>query len=100
MHTELNLDETPLVGYMNTLIQEAILRGASDIHFEPYETTYRIRMRRDGILTEVATPPIQLGPRLASRLKVMSHCDIAEKRIPQDGRFKMHLPPIVTSMFA
>jgi type IV pilus assembly protein PilB len=73
------------------LLLDAIRRGASDIHFEPYEKMYRIRLRMDGVLKEVAQPPVQLAMKLAARLKVMSRLDIAERRVPQDGRIKMKL---------
>jgi type IV pilus assembly protein PilB len=86
-----SVDETPVVRFINKVLIDAIRKGASDIHFEPYETTYRIRYRLDGILTQVASPPIQMSRRLSSRLKVMSGLDIAEKRIPQDGRIKLNL---------
>lgn len=65
--------------------------GASDLHFEPYEKMYRVRYRVDGVLRQIATPPLQLANRLASRLKVMSQMDISEKRVPQDGRIKLKL---------
>ena len=86
-----NIDETPIVRFVNKILLDAIRSGASDIHFEPYEKVYRIRLRTDGILQEVARPPINLAPRIASRLKVMSHMDISERRLPQDGRIKMKL---------
>ena len=70
---------------------DAIRKGASDIHFEPYEERYRIRYRLDGVLKNVAGPPIQMSRRLSSRLKVMAGLDIAEKRVPQDGRIKLNL---------
>jgi type IV pilus assembly protein PilB len=70
---------------------DAIRRGASDIHFEPYEKTYRVRFRMDGVLKEIAQPPVQLAMKLSARLKVMSRLDIAERRVPQDGRIKMKL---------
>ena len=70
---------------------DAIKRGASDIHFEPYERSYRIRFRLDGVLKEVATPPVQLAVKMSARLKVMSRLDIAERRVPQDGRIKMKI---------
>ena len=70
---------------------DAIKRGASDIHFEPYERSYRIRFRLDGVLKEVAAPPVQLAIKMAARLKVMSRLDIAERRVPQDGRIKMKI---------
>ena len=84
-------DEAPIVKYINKLLVDAIRMGASDLHFEPYEKTYRVRYRVDGVLREIATPPIQLANRLASRLKVMSQMDISEKRVPQDGRIKLKL---------
>jgi type IV pilus assembly protein PilB len=70
---------------------DAIKRGASDIHFEPYEKHFRIRLRQDGVLTELARPPVALAMKIAARLKVMARLDIAERRIPQDGRIKMRL---------
>ena len=73
------------------MLLDAIKRGASDIHFEPYEKMYRIRFRLDGYLKEVATPPVQLASKIAARLKVMARLDIAERRIPQDGRIKMRI---------
>ncbi|WP_206064318.1 type IV-A pilus assembly ATPase PilB [Oleiagrimonas sp. C23AA] len=84
-------DDTPVVKFVNKVLLDAIKRGASDIHFEPYETQYRVRLRMDGILRTVAKAPIQLGNRIASRLKVMSGLDIAERRVPQDGRIKLNL---------
>jgi type IV pilus assembly protein PilB len=85
------VDETPVVRFINKVLLDAIRRGASDIHFEPYESRYRIRYRLDGVLSEVASPPTQMSRRLSSRLKVMAGLDIAEKRIPQDGRIKLNL---------
>ena len=85
------VDETPVVRFINKVLLDAIRRGASDIHFEPYETTYRIRYRLDGVLSTVASPPIQMSRRMSSRLKVMAGLDIAEKRVPQDGRIKLNL---------
>ena len=82
-------DETPIVRFINKVLLDAIKQGASDIHFEPYETEYRIRFRTDGVLREVTKPPKQLAPRLAARLKVMSRMDISERRIPQDGRIQI-----------
>jgi type IV pilus assembly protein PilB len=70
---------------------DAINKGASDIHFEPYEKSYRVRLRIDGVLREVAAPPIGMAPRLSARLKVMSRLDISERRVPQDGRIKLNL---------
>lgn len=84
-------DETPIVRFVNKMLLDAIKSGASDIHFEPYEKTYRVRFRTDGILHEVSKPPQNLSTRLAARLKVMSEMDISERRMPQDGRIKMKL---------
>ncbi|HSG87760.1 MAG TPA: type IV-A pilus assembly ATPase PilB [Pseudomonadales bacterium] len=84
-------DETPIVRFVNKMLLDAIKTGASDIHFEPYEKTYRVRFRTDGILKEVARPPQNLGVRLSARLKVMSEMDISERRVPQDGRIKMKI---------
>jgi type IV pilus assembly protein PilB len=86
-----DVDEAPIVRFVNKVMLDAIKRGASDIHFEPYERSYRIRFRLDGVLKEVATPPVQLAIKLAARLKVMSRLDIAERRVPQDGRIKMRI---------
>ena len=84
-------DDTPVVKFVNKMLVDAIKRGASDIHFEPYENEYRVRYRTDGILRTVAKPPLKLNPRISSRLKVMSGLDIAERRVPQDGRIKLNL---------
>ena len=84
-------DDTPVVKFVNKQLTDAIKRGASDIHFEPYETESRVRFRTDGILRVVAKAPIGLHPRIAARLKVMAALDIAEKRVPQDGRIKLNL---------
>jgi len=86
-----DVDETPIVRFVNKVLIDAIKGGASDIHFEPYEKSYRVRFRTDGILHEVTRPPNNLAPRLAARLKVMSQMDISERRLPQDGRIKMKL---------
>jgi len=86
-----DVDDTPVVRFVNKVLLDAINKGASDIHFEPYEKSYRVRLRMDGVLIEVASPPVNLGSRLAARLKVMSRLDISERRIPQDGRMKMTL---------
>ncbi len=85
------IDETPIVRFINKVLIDAIKQGASDIHFEPYEKTYRVRFRTDGILQVVVRPPRNLAPRLAARLKVMSQMDISERRLPQDGRIQMKL---------
>jgi len=82
-------DEAPIVKYINKVLLDAIKGGASDIHFEPYEKAYRVRFRTDGILHEVAKPPVNLASRMAARLKVMSQMDISERRVPQDGRIKL-----------
>jgi len=84
-------EDAPVVRFVNKVLVDAIKRGASDIHFEPYETIYRVRFRMDGMLRSVAAPPVKLNPRISSRLKVMSGLDIAEKRVPQDGRIKLNL---------
>ncbi len=84
-------DDTPVVKFVNKVLVDSIRRGASDIHFEPYETEYRVRLRIDGILKQVARVPVKMSPRIAARLKVMSQLDIAEKRVPQDGRIKLNL---------
>ncbi|MEH6826332.1 MAG: type IV-A pilus assembly ATPase PilB [Motiliproteus sp.] len=83
--------DAPIVRFVNKILLDAIKSGSSDIHFEPYEKAYRIRFRTDGILREVARPPVNLTPRLAARLKVMSQMDISERRVPQDGRIKMKI---------
>jgi type IV pilus assembly protein PilB len=85
------VEDAPIVRFVNKVMLDAIRRGASDIHFEPYEKTFRIRLRMDGVLREIAQPPVQLAGKLAARLKVMSRLDIAERRVPQDGRIKMRL---------
>ena len=85
------VEDAPIVRFVNKVLLDAIKKGASDIHFEPYEKSYRIRLRLDGYLKELASPPVQLATKLAARLKVMSRLDIAERRIPQDGRIKMRI---------
>jgi len=86
-----DVDDAPIVRFVNKVMLDAIRRGASDIHFEPYERSYRIRFRLDGVLKEVAAPPVQLAIKMAARLKVMARLDIAERRVPQDGRIKMKI---------
>ncbi len=86
-----DIEDAPIVRFVNKIMLDAIRKNASDIHFEPYERYYRIRLRVDGVLREVAQPPVQLSTKLAARLKVMSRLDIAERRVPQDGRIKMRL---------
>ncbi len=85
------VDDAPVVKFLNKMLLDAINIGASDLHFEPYEKFYRIRYRVDGILKEVAQPPLAIKDKLASRIKVISNLDISEKRIPQDGRMKLVL---------
>ena len=84
-------DDTPVVRFVNKVLLDAIKRGASDIHFEPYETEFRVRLRMDGILRGVAKAPVKLHPRITARLKVMAQLDIAERRLPQDGRIKLNI---------
>ncbi len=85
------VDDTPVVRFINKILLDAIKKGASDIHFEPYEKIYRVRLRIDGVLREVARPPVAMSPRLCARIKVMSRMDTAEKRVPQDGRIKLKI---------
>lgn len=85
------IDDAPVVKYLQKMLLDAINAGASDLHFEPYEKYYRIRFRIDGILKEIARPPLAIKDKLASRIKVISSMDIAEKRVPQDGRMKLVL---------
>ena len=84
-------DDAPVVKFVNKVLFDAIKQGASDIHFEPYEREYRVRVRADGVLQEVVRPPKGLAPRLAARLKVMARLDISERRAPQDGRIQLKL---------
>ncbi|MGB5397460.1 MAG: type IV-A pilus assembly ATPase PilB [Gammaproteobacteria bacterium] len=84
-------DDTPVVRFVNKILLDAIKKGASDIHFEPYEKRYRVRLRIDGVLREVASPPVGMGLKLAARIKVMSKMDTAERRVPQDGRIKLKI---------
>jgi type IV pilus assembly protein PilB len=84
-------DEAPIVRFVNKVLYDAIKQGASDIHVEPYEKIYRVRFRQDGILREIARPPLNIANRICSRLKIMSGMDISERRIPQDGRIKLKL---------
>lgn len=86
-----DVDETPIVRFINGILTQAIKSGASDIHFEPYEKKYRVRIRIDGILQEAQSAPINLGGRIAARLKVLSRLNIAERRVPQDGRMRLKL---------
>ena len=84
-------DDTPVVKFINKILIDAIRRGASDIHFEPYEESYRVRLRIDGVLRSVTRMANKMHTRIAARLKVMAQLDIAEKRVPQDGRIKLNL---------
>jgi len=86
-----DVDDAPVVRFVNKVLIDAIKAGASDIHFEPYEKIFRIRYRQDGVLREINRPPLVLANKLTARLKVMSRMDIAERRVPQDGRIKMRL---------
>lgn len=83
------VDEAPVVKFVNKMLVDAIRMGASDLHFEPYEKTYRVRFRVDGVMQKMASPPVQLAGKIAARLKVMSQMDISERRVPQDGRIKL-----------
>jgi len=84
-------NDEPIVRFVNKILRDAIHRGASDVHFEPYESSYRVRFRIDGMLLEIARPPLNLRTRLAARLKVMARLDISERRLPQDGSMKIRL---------
>ncbi len=84
-------DDAPVVKFVNKILLDAINKGASDIHFEPYEKFFRVRLRMDGLLQEVAKPPVNLTPRILARVKVLSRLDISERRIPQDGRMRMKI---------
>ncbi len=86
-----DIDDTPVVRFVNKVLLDAIKKGASDIHFEPYEKRYRVRLRIDGMLREISSPPVTMGARLSARIKVMSRMDTAERRVPQDGRIKMRI---------
>src|SRR5487761_2485064 len=88
---ESEVEDAPVVRYIQKVLLDAISAGASDIHFEPYERFYRIRYRLDGILMEIAQPPLAIKDKVASRIKVISKLDISEKRVPQDGRMKLVL---------
>lgn len=86
-----DINDKPIVRFVNKILLDAINRGASDIHIEPYERIYRVRFRTDGVLEEVASPPIALAARIAARVKILSRLDISERRIPQDGRMKIRV---------
>ncbi|MBT3834166.1 MAG: type IV-A pilus assembly ATPase PilB [Gammaproteobacteria bacterium] len=85
------IDDTPVVRFINKMLMDAIRSNASDLHFEPFEKAYRVRFRTDGVLREIARPPVNLAPRISARLKVMSKMDISERRVPQDGRIKLKI---------
>ena len=89
--TKDDIEAAPVVRFVNKVLLDAIKRGASDVHFEPYEKQFRVRTRLDGVLSEVAQPPVALANKVCARIKVMSRMDIAERRVPQDGRIKMRL---------
>ena len=86
-----SVDEAPVVKFVNKMLVDAIRMGASDLHFEPYEKTYRVRFRVDGVMQKMSNPPVQLAGKIAARLKVMSQMDISERRVPQDGRIKLKI---------
>ena len=85
------IDDTPVVRFVNKMLMDAIRSNASDLHFEPFEKAYRVRFRTDGVLQEIARPPVNLAPRISARLKVMAKMDISERRVPQDGRIKLKI---------
>ena len=85
------VDDAPVVRFVNKVLLDAIKKGASDLHFEPYEKMFRVRFRIDGVLEEVARPPLALASKIAARIKVMSRLDVSERRVPQDGRIKLKL---------
>ncbi len=89
--TSADIDDAPVVRFVNKILLDAIRKGASDVHFEPFEKFFRVRVRQDGVLREVAKPPVALAGKVCARLKVMSRLDIAERRVPQDGRIKMRI---------
>lgn len=86
-----DIDDAPVVRFVNKVLLDAIKKGASDLHFEPYEKSYRVRFRIDGVLEEIAKPPLALASKIAARIKVMSRLDVSERRVPQDGRIKLKL---------
>ena len=86
-------DDAPVVKFITKMLKDAIAMGASDLHFEPYEKSFRVRFRVDGVLSEIYKPPVALAGKMAARLKVMSQMDISERRIPQDGRIKLRISP-------
>jgi type IV pilus assembly protein PilB len=86
-----DIDDAPVVRFVNKCLLDAIKKGASDLHFEPYEKIYRVRFRVDGVLSEIAKPPMSLSGKIAARIKVMSRLDVSERRVPQDGRIKLKI---------
>lgn len=86
-----SIDDAPVVRFVNRMLMNAVRSGVSDLHFEPFESSYRVRFRTDGILHEIARVPVNLGPRIAARIKIMSRLDISERRIPQDGRTRLKI---------
>jgi len=88
---EEGVNDAPVVKFVNKILMDAVHKGASDIHVEPYEKIYRVRYRQDGMLHEIAHPPLQIASRIAARLKILARLDIAERRVPQDGRIKMRI---------
>ena len=88
---ESEIDDAPVVKFVTKCLLDAIRKGASDLHFEPYEKSYRVRFRIDGMLEEITKPPVALAGKIASRIKVMSRLDVSERRVPQDGRIKLRL---------
>jgi type IV pilus assembly protein PilB len=96
METQTKSD-VPIIEYLNELLANGIQVGASDIHFEPYETHFRIRYRQDGILYEIERPPLHLAPRLCTRIKILAKLDISERRMPQDGRFQIQLSELINT---
>jgi type IV pilus assembly protein PilB len=86
-----DVDDAPVVRFVNKCLLDAIKKGASDLHFEPYEKIYRVRFRVDGVLSEIAKPPISLSGKISARIKVMSRLDVSERRVPQDGRIKLKI---------
>lgn len=88
---ESEIDDAPVVKFVTKCLLDAIRKGASDLHFEPYEKSYRVRFRIDGMLEEITKPPVALAGKIASRIKVMSRLDVSERRVPQDGRIKLRI---------
>ncbi|WP_108126002.1 type IV-A pilus assembly ATPase PilB [Saccharospirillum mangrovi] len=101
MHLELtsDTDDAPIIRFVQQMLTTAIRQGASDLHFEPYEHRYRIRFRIDGVLKDIAQPPVSVGPKLAARLKILANLDISERRLPQDGRLTLRLDANTTTDF-